>query len=45
MQNPEVMKKFLEEINNYKLTKSEKLQLINLRPTSVVELQLVSGLI
>jgi len=44
-QTPEVIKNFLEKLearsNEFKLTKIEKLQLINQRPASAVELQIL----
>ncbi|XP_019856999.1 PREDICTED: DNA-directed RNA polymerase III subunit RPC9-like [Amphimedon queenslandica] len=40
-QSPDCISKFLESLSKYKLTKAEKLQLVNLRPTQPVELQLV----
>eukprot|EP00794_Sanderia_malayensis_P006985 gene6985-7770_t len=40
-QSPEVIDKFMKEMISYDFTKAEKLQLLNLRPASVVELQLI----
>ncbi|XP_045585308.1 DNA-directed RNA polymerase III subunit RPC9 [Procambarus clarkii] len=40
-QNPEIIQSFLQSVKNFKLTKAEKLQLINLRPTTPVEMQLI----
>ncbi|MCL4129494.1 UNVERIFIED_CONTAM: hypothetical protein GTU68_052823 [Idotea baltica] len=42
-QNPEMIQSFLTSLpkRGFKLTKAEKLQLINLRPTTPVEMQLI----
>ncbi|KAK4320839.1 hypothetical protein Pmani_008325 [Petrolisthes manimaculis] len=40
-QTSEVIQRFLESVKQFKLTKAEKLQLINLRPTTPVEMQLI----
>ncbi|XP_054720611.1 LOW QUALITY PROTEIN: DNA-directed RNA polymerase III subunit RPC9-like [Uloborus diversus] len=40
-QNAESVQTFLTAISAYSLTKGEKLQLLNLRPTSLVEVQLL----
>ena len=40
-QSPEVIKEFLAKCEQYKLTKIEKLQLLNQRPATAVELQLL----
>ncbi|KFM81772.1 DNA-directed RNA polymerase III subunit RPC9, partial [Stegodyphus mimosarum] len=40
-QTPEAIRNFLTAINAYSLTKGEKLQLLNLRPSSLVEIQLL----
>ncbi|GBN12495.1 DNA-directed RNA polymerase III subunit RPC9 [Araneus ventricosus] len=40
-QTPESVRNFLTAIQPYSLTKAEKLQLLNMRPTSLVEIQLL----
>ncbi|CAG8794610.1 19933_t:CDS:2 [Gigaspora margarita] len=40
-QTPEQIETTLTQLKNYNLTKSEKLQLINLRPQSIAELELI----
>lgn len=40
-QSPEAIKNLMEAVEPLKLTKAEKLQLLNLRPCSLVELQLI----
>ncbi|RIB11406.1 RNA polymerase Rpb4-domain-containing protein [Gigaspora rosea] len=40
-QTPEQIETTLTHLKNYNLTKSEKLQLINLRPQSIAELELI----
>ena len=40
-QSPEAVKNLMEALEPFKLTKAEKLQLLNLRPCSLVELQLI----
>ena len=40
-QSPDIIKAFLVKCEQYKLTKIEKLQLLNQRPASAVELQLL----
>ena len=39
--NPEIVGKFLEAVKPFKLTRAEKLQLLNHRPGSAVEIQLL----
>ncbi|CAI8002796.1 DNA-directed RNA polymerase III subunit RPC9 [Geodia barretti] len=41
VQNPTCIENFLKAIAPFNLTKAEKLQLVNLRPMSQVELQLI----
>merc|ERR1712179_102165 len=41
VQSAEIIQEFLLATKDYKLTKSEKLQLVNLRPTTPVEMQLI----
>lgn len=41
VQNPEIIGKFMRALEPYHLTKAEKLQLLNLRPSSAVEIQLL----
>ena len=41
-QSEECIREFILAVAKYNLTKSEKLQLLNTRPTSAVEIQLVS---
>ncbi|RDD41522.1 DNA-directed RNA polymerase III subunit RPC9 [Trichoplax sp. H2] len=41
VQNEQIMKDFMLAISKFKLTKAEKLMLLNQRPTSLVELHLI----
>ncbi|ORY94684.1 HRDC-like protein [Syncephalastrum racemosum] len=40
-QDPQQIEAFLESMEPYKLTRAEKLQLLNLRPRSVVEIYII----
>ncbi|CAJ0606502.1 unnamed protein product [Cylicocyclus nassatus] len=40
-QNPEVIEKLIRAVAPYKLTAAETMQLINLRPTTAAEIQLI----
>ncbi|ESO94502.1 hypothetical protein LOTGIDRAFT_118224 [Lottia gigantea] len=41
LQNPELLKVFAEKVSRFNLTKAEKLQILNQRPTTAVEIQLI----
>ncbi|CAH0701569.1 unnamed protein product [Spodoptera exigua] len=40
-QNPQCIKKFLEALKNFKLTKTEKLMMVNTPPRTELEIQLI----
>lgn len=43
-QSPEQIQKFLEAFSQFDLTRGEKLQILNLRPKSAVDIYLVNDL-
>lgn len=44
-QNPECIKQFLQEISRFNLRKAEKIVILNLRPETEIELDLVKMII
>ncbi|XP_053389810.1 DNA-directed RNA polymerase III subunit RPC9-like [Mercenaria mercenaria] len=40
-QSPELVANFIKTLDRFKLTKAEKMQLLNLRPKTAVEIQLI----
>ncbi|OWF39090.1 DNA-directed RNA polymerase III subunit RPC9-like [Mizuhopecten yessoensis] len=40
-QSPEIIEQFMKDVQPYKLTKSEKVQLLNQYPSTAVEIQLI----
>ncbi|XP_045157076.1 DNA-directed RNA polymerase III subunit RPC9-like [Mercenaria mercenaria] len=40
-QSPELLANFIKALDRFKLTKAEKMQLLNLRPKTAVEIQLI----